>query len=84
MLDFSAYDLIIDARSEREFEEDHIPGAVNMPVVTTDEYAEVGTMHRADKMGAYKIGVAYSLKNIARHLAEDISKYDDQTKILVY
>ncbi|HAV75414.1 MAG TPA: hypothetical protein DCX50_10620, partial [Limnobacter sp.] len=33
MHDFSSYDLIIDARSPREFEEDHIPGAVNMPVV---------------------------------------------------
>ena len=43
MEDFSSYDLIIDARSEREYEEDHIPGAINLPVVKNDEYAEVGT-----------------------------------------
>jgi tRNA 2-selenouridine synthase len=43
--DFSSYALIIDARSPREFAEDHLPGAVNLPVVNDDEYAEVGTRH---------------------------------------
>jgi tRNA 2-selenouridine synthase SelU len=37
------YALVIDARSEREFMEDHLPGAVNLPVVDNDQYAEVGT-----------------------------------------
>ncbi len=82
--DFSKYDLIIDARSPREFEEDHIPGAVNLPVANNEEYAEVGTMHRTNKHGAYKIGVQYSLKNIARHLEETVSKYDATSNILVY
>ena len=84
MLDFSAYDLIIDARCPREYEEDHIPGAVNMPVVNNEEYAEVGTLHRTDKMGAYRIGVLYSLRNIARHLDEDIQQYSGKSRILVY
>lgn len=84
MYDFAAYDLIIDARCPREYQEDHIPGAVNMPVADDDEYAEVGTLHRTDKMGAYRIGVAYSLKNIARHLSEDLPNYGWQSKILVY
>ena len=82
--DFSAYDLIIDARCPREYAEDHIPGAINYPVVNNDEYAEVGTLHRVDPMGAYQIGVAYSLKNIARHLDLDISGYNRKSKILVY
>lgn len=84
MHNFSSYDLIIDARSPREYEEDHIPGAVNMPVVNNDEYAEVGTMHRSDKMGAYSIGVRYSLANIARHLSDDLPKYPKDAKVLVY
>jgi tRNA 2-selenouridine synthase len=84
MQDFAAYDLIIDARSPREYEADHISGAVNMPVVNNEEYAEVGTLHRTDKMGAYRIGVRYSLRNIARHLAEDLPKYGEQSRILVY
>ena len=84
MVNFDDYDLIIDARSPREFEEDHIPGAVNFPVVNNDEYAEVGTLHRTDKMLAYRVGVRYSLNNIARHLNEDLPKYGWDSRILVY
>ena len=84
MQDFSSYDLIIDARSPREYQEDHIPGAVNMPVVNDEEYAEVGTLHRTDKMAAYLIGVRYSLKNIAKHLEEDFTQTDKGKRILVY
>ena len=84
MYDFTPYDLIIDARSPREYEEDHVPGAVNMPVVNNEEYAEVGTLHRTDKMGAYRIGVQYSLQNIARHLDLDMTQYDRKSRILVY
>lgn len=84
MTEFQDYDLIIDARSPREFEEDHIPGAVNLPVVNDDEYAEVGTLHRTDPMGAYRIGVRYSLVNIARHIGEHVSQYDRNARILVY
>ena len=84
MLDFNAYGLIIDARSPREYEEDHIPGALNLPVVDNDEYAEVGTLHRTDPMGAYQIGVVYSLNNIARHVRETVAAYDRKTRVLVY
>lgn len=84
MHDYSSYGLIIDARSPREYEEDHIPGAINLPVVDNDEYAEVGTLHRTDPMAAYQIGVAYSLVNIARHLRETVFKTDRKTRILVY
>lgn len=80
----SIYDLIIDARSQREYEEDHIPGAVNMPVVNNEEYAEVGTLHRTDKMGAYRIGVKYSLINMARHIRDDLPLYPERSRILVY
>lgn len=79
-----AYDLVIDARSEREYAEDHMPGAMNLPVVNNEEYAEVGTLHRTDKMGAYRIGVKYSLVNIARHVQQVISAYPDDARILVY
>lgn len=84
MVDFSAYDLIIDARSPMEYQEDHIPDAINWPVANNEEYAEVGTLHRTDKMGAYRIGARYSLINIARHIAEDLPKYLERSRILVY
>jgi tRNA 2-selenouridine synthase SelU len=46
--DISKYDLIIDARSERECQEDHITGTVNLSVVTNEQYAEVGIQHKYD------------------------------------
>lgn len=84
MVDVSEYELVIDARSPREFAEDHIPGAVNLPVVDNDEYAEVGTLHRTDKHRAYRIGVARSLRNIARHIDEVIAPLPERARILVY
>lgn len=84
MLDFQSYDLIIDARSPREYEEDHIPGAVNLPVVDNAEFAEVGTLHRTDSLAAYQLGARYSLQNIARHIETHIAKYPARSKILVY
>lgn len=82
--DWSRYALIIDARSPHEYVEDHIPGAVNLPVVDDEEYAEVGTTHRTDKHGAYLIGVEYSLRNIADHIKPLISRYGPGSRFLVY
>src|SRR4051812_3189347 len=78
------YTLVIDARSEREFREDHLPGAVNLPVVDNDQYAEVGTTHKSDKHRAYQIGVSYALKNMSRAIDELISKHPKDAKMLVY
>jgi tRNA 2-selenouridine synthase len=41
-LPFDDYALVIDARSPHEYAEDHVPGAVNLPVVDDAEFAEVG------------------------------------------
>ncbi|OGA24259.1 MAG: tRNA 2-selenouridine(34) synthase MnmH [Betaproteobacteria bacterium RIFCSPLOWO2_02_FULL_67_19] len=78
------YDLVIDARSEREFYEDHLPGAVNLPVVVNDEYAEVGTTHRTDTHRAYVIGVSYALKNISHAIHDLVSRYPKDARMLVY
>jgi tRNA 2-selenouridine synthase len=78
------YALVVDARSEREYSEDHLPGAVNLPVVDNDEYAEVGTTHRSDKHRAYLIGVAYALKNISRSIDELVAQYPKDARMLVY
>ena len=82
--EFSSYSLVIDARSPHEFAEDHIPGAVNLPVVDDTEYAEVGTTHKTDKHGAYLIGVEYSLRNIAAQIKPLISKFTPEDRFLVY
>ncbi len=82
--EFDQYALVIDARSPHEYAEDHLPGAINLPVVYDDEYAEVGIRHRTDKHGAYLIGVEYSLRNIADQIKPLISKYSGDDRFLVY
>lgn len=84
VLDFGAYAMVIDARSPREYEEDHIPGAVNLPVVDDTEYAEVGIKHKEDPHAAYLIGVEYSLQNMARYIRPLVTKYGKDDRMLVY
>lgn len=38
--------LLIDVRSEAEFAQGHIPGAVNMPLFSNEERAKVGTLYK--------------------------------------
>ena len=40
------YSMIIDVRSESEFADDHIPGAVSMPVLNDLERADIGTLYK--------------------------------------
>lgn len=38
--------LYIDVRSPAEYEEDHIPGAVNLPIFDNEERREIGTLYK--------------------------------------
>ncbi|MBN8505299.1 MAG: tRNA 2-selenouridine(34) synthase MnmH [Burkholderiales bacterium] len=78
------YALIIDARTPKEFDEDHIPGATNLPIVTQQEFAEVGTLHRTDPHAAYVIGAQYALRNVARHIGETIAPLPRRSRLLIY
>ena len=39
---------IVDVRTPLEFAEDHLPGAVNVPILTNEERVEIGTIHKHD------------------------------------
>ena len=67
------YALIIDARTPKEFAEDHLPGAVNLPIVNQQEFAEVGTLHQRDPHAAYLLGAQYALRNAANYIGEVIA-----------
>ncbi|MEO7852447.1 MAG: tRNA 2-selenouridine(34) synthase MnmH [Rubrivivax sp.] len=82
--DFASYALVIDARSPHEYAEDHIPGAVNLPVVDDGEFAEVGIKHKTDTHAAYLVGVEYSLRNIADQIKPLISRFTKHDRFLVY
>jgi len=65
----SEFDEILDVRSEGEFEEDHVPGALNCPVLDNAERARVGTIYKqVSPFEAKKLGAALVSANIARHL----------------
>jgi tRNA 2-selenouridine synthase len=83
-LPFDQYALVIDARSPHEFLVDHLPGAVNLPVVDDAEFAEVGIRYKSDQHAAYLIGAQHSFRNLARHTADLISRYKPTDRFLVY
>lgn len=61
--------LVIDVRSPGEFAADHIPGAVNLPVLSDDERAEVGALYvQTSRFLARRRGAALIAANIAGHL----------------
>jgi tRNA 2-selenouridine synthase len=65
------FDAIIDARSESEFALDHIPGAINCPVLDDQQRIRVGTMYKqVNAFEAKKVGAALVSRNIARHIEE--------------
>ena len=39
------FDEVVDVRSPAEFAIDHVPGAVNCPVLSNEERARVGTVY---------------------------------------
>lgn len=81
----SGFDEVIDVRSEGEFAEDHVPGAVNCPVLDNAERARVGTIYQQrSPFEARKIGAALASANIARHLNECFLQRPREWRPLVY
>lgn len=79
------YDMLIDARSPAEFAEDHLPGAVNLPVLSDVERAEVGTIYvQDDRFKARRVGGAYVARNVARHLESALADKPGGFRPLVY
>jgi tRNA 2-selenouridine synthase len=79
------FDAVIDVRSPAEFAEDHAPGAVNLPVLTDAERAEVGTIYVQDsRFRARKIGAAYIARNVARHLEGALADRPGSFQPLIY
>ena len=62
------FDEIIDVRSPSEFAEDHIPGAVNHPVLNNEERHRVGKLYKQNRFEARRIGASLIASNVSRHL----------------
>ncbi|MCB2137487.1 MAG: tRNA 2-selenouridine(34) synthase MnmH [Rhodobacteraceae bacterium] len=81
----SDFDAIIDVRSPAEYVEDHLPGAINLPVLSDAERAEVGTIYKQQSpFLARKIGAALVARNAAAHLEGPLSDKPGGWRPLVY
>ena len=79
------FDTIVDARSESEFAEDRLPGAVNWPVLDDEERRLVGTEYsQLSPFDARKRGAALVARNIARHVETQVMAHPRSWRPLVY
>ncbi len=80
-----SYTTIIDVRSPAEYANDHIPGAKNFPVLSNEERQKVGTLFtQHSPFSARKVGAAIVSLNIAKHLSDHFSYFDQEWQPLVY
>lgn len=79
------FDTVIDARTPAEYAEDHIPGAINCPVLTNEERAIVGTIYKQQSpFEARRIGGAWVARNIAHHIEAAFQDKPRTWRPLVY
>ncbi|BBI99792.1 tRNA 2-selenouridine synthase [Ferrigenium kumadai] len=79
------FDEIIDVRTPSEFADDHIPGAINCPVLSDEERITVGTLYKqVSPFEARKVGGALVAKNIAHHLETRFHGHPKSWKPLIY
>lgn len=82
---FHEFDAIIDARSEGEYGEDHLPLAVNWPTLNNEERKLIGTIYvQVNQFEAKKRGAAIAARNIAAHIERDVIDKPKDWKPLCY
>jgi tRNA 2-selenouridine synthase len=83
--DFASFGDRIDVRSPAEFAEDHLPGAMNLPVLDDAERAHVGTTYmQVSAFDARKAGAAIVARNIAGIVATHVQDKPRDWSPLVY
>ncbi|MEO1422480.1 MAG: tRNA 2-selenouridine(34) synthase MnmH [Pseudomonadota bacterium] len=79
------FDEIIDVRSPAEFAEDHVPGAISLPVMSNAERARVGTIYvQESRFVARKLGAAIVARNVAAHIDAHFTHKPTGYRPLVY
>ena len=79
------FETVIDVRSPSEFADDHLPGAINCPVLDDAERAEVGTMYRqVSPFAARRRGAVLVARNIAEHIEQHFADRPRDWHPLVY
>lgn len=75
---------IIDVRSPSEYAEDHLPGALNLPVLSDQERHEVGLLNAENPYRARLLGATLITKNIHHHLATTLADHPNSFAPLIY
>lgn len=78
------FDTIIDVRSPDEWHADHLPGAINAPVLSNEERAAIGTLYQQSPFEAKKHGAALVARNIAHALESQFADKPRNWKPLIY
>ncbi|MDB2388732.1 tRNA 2-selenouridine(34) synthase MnmH [Alphaproteobacteria bacterium] len=79
------FDTIIDVRSPLEYEEDHIIGSINCPVLYDQERIIVGTIYKKESTFRAKIiGSSLTARNIAKHIEEKFINQKGSWQPLIY
>lgn len=79
------FDSVIDARSEDEFEEDHLPAARNWPTLNNEERRLIGTLYKqVNPFEAKKRGAAIAARNIAAHIEREVLDKPKEWRPLTY
>ena len=79
------FDTVIDARSEGEYGEDHLPGAVNWPTLDNEERRSIGILYQQlNAFEARKRGAAMAARNIAAHIEGEVIDKAKDWKPLAY
>ncbi len=80
-----SFDTVIDARSQSEYAQDRLPGAVNWPTLTDAQRAQVGTEYKqVSAFDARKHGAAMAARNIAAHIDRELADKGKDWRPLVY
>lgn len=76
---------IIDVRSPEEYYEDHIPTAINLPVLNNNERTKIGSIYnKKNSFVAKKLGASLISKNIGNHIKENFLDKPGSWKPLIY
>ena len=84
MQDFSAYALIVDARPAQDFADDHLPAAVNWPVLSDSEQSEFERHLQADRSQALLFGAALARTNMNSNALTALADLKPAARVLVY
>lgn len=75
---------VIDVRSPDEYKEDHIPGAINLPVLSNIERHEVGKLYSEDSFKGRIYGAQLVTKNISQIIHDHVTEKPKAYSPLIY